>query len=181
MKAGNSLIVIENNEINTYILDDKKVWEVGRASKDNHPDIELHSLTASRRHGKFQNESGEWFYKDYNGKNGTVYNKKHLEPRANGRVKPVMLNDGDVFVFGGGDTEIINSKTIWALYLTNEFDYSWSTVDSKGYSNIKFITRDGSTSLYNPQKGAFVKKEDGLAIYMGDVTYVAGNIEAVIS
>ncbi|MCR5303208.1 MAG: FHA domain-containing protein, partial [Lachnospiraceae bacterium] len=76
-EKGNSLIVIESGSQTTYYLDDRRVWNVGRASKDNVPDIRLHSTTASRKHGKFENIDGIWFYLDSNGKNGTVYNGKH--------------------------------------------------------------------------------------------------------
>lgn len=109
-KKGNNLIIIENGQLTSYMLDDKNVWEVGRPSKENIPDIKLHSATVSRRHGKFQNLDGEWFYLDYNGKNGTVYNQKHIRPGINGRVRPVMLEDGDLFVFGGGEKQVLNYR-----------------------------------------------------------------------
>ena len=102
-KNGNSLIIIEKGQLTAYTLDDRNVWEIGRPSKGNIPDIKLHSTTVSRKHGKFQNMDGVWFYVDYNGKNGTVYNQKHINPGINGRMKPVMLYDGDILVFGGGD------------------------------------------------------------------------------
>ena len=92
-KKENNLIIIENGQLTSYMLDNKNVWEVGRPSKENIPDIKLHSATVSRRHGKFQKLDGEWFYLDYNGKNGTVYNQKHIKPGINGRVRPVMLKD----------------------------------------------------------------------------------------
>ena len=67
-----NLIVIENGQINTYMLDDKLLWRIGRVSKNNEVDIKLYSATLSRRHGSIQNQDGFWFYLDYNGKNGTV-------------------------------------------------------------------------------------------------------------
>ena len=69
----NTLIVIENGQLTSYDLDNRLIWEVGRPSKDNLPDIKLHSLTVSRKHGRFQNIDGMWFYLDKNGKNGTVW------------------------------------------------------------------------------------------------------------
>ena len=126
-KKENNLIIIENGQLTSYMLDNKNVWEVGRPSKENIPDIKLHSATVSRRHGKFQNLDGEWFYLDYNGKNGTVYNQKHIKPGINGRVRPVMLKDGDLFVFGGGEQQVLNYKTILGLFLNS---LKWSTVYS---------------------------------------------------
>ena len=54
-KIENNLILIENGQIFSYVLDNKNSWEIGRPSKDNIPDIKLHSATVSRKHGKFQN------------------------------------------------------------------------------------------------------------------------------
>ena len=38
------------------------------------------SIPKSRKHGRFENMDGIWFYLDNNGKNGTVYNDKHIDP-----------------------------------------------------------------------------------------------------
>lgn len=178
-RKANNLILIENGQIFSYSLDDKNSWEVGRPSKDNIPDIKLHSSTVSRKHGKFQNMDGVWFYLDHKGKNGTVYNHKHLAAGLNGRIKPVMLNDGDTFVFGGGEEEVINCKTIWALYVTKAFDEDWRVVDSKGYGKLQFISAEGSTLMDAPEKGFVIEKETGIAIYMGDLTYLIGDIEVI--
>lgn len=178
-KKGNNLIIIEDGHITSYSLDDKNIWELGRPSEDNRPDIKLRSTTVSRKHGKFQNMDGVWFYIDYNGKNGTVYNKKHINPGLNGKIKPVMLEDGDIFVFGGGEKEIINYKTIFGLYITTEFNESWRVVDSKGYNQIKLVYNDKVTMLNQPEKGTVIEKEDGVAIYMGDLTYLIGKMEMI--
>ncbi len=178
-KKANNLVLIENGQIFSYSLDDKISWEVGRPSKDNIPDIKLHSATVSRKHGKFQNMDGVWFYLDYKGKNGTVYNHKHLVAGLNGRIKPVMLNDGDTFVFGGGEEEVINCKTIWALFVTRSFDKNWRVVDSKGYKKLQFVFGEGSTLMDAPEKGFVIEKETGIAIYMGDLTYLIGDVEVI--
>ena len=81
----NHLIVIENGKLQNYPLDNKLLWEIGRPSKENHPDIRMYSATVSRKHGKFVNRDGCWFYVDGYGKNGTVYNGKHIE------TDPVVL------------------------------------------------------------------------------------------
>lgn len=178
-RNGNNLILIENGQIISYALDDKNVWEIGRPSKNNIPDIKLHSATVSRKHGKFQNMDGVWFYIDHNGKNGTVYNHKHLRAGINGRIKPVMLNDGDTFVFGGGEEEVINCKTIWGLFVTKTFEGDWRIVDSKGYEHLLFSSGDRTTSINNPENGFVVERDNGIAIYMGDLTYAIGDMEVV--
>lgn len=176
-KKGNYLVIIENGKIISYELDNRNIWNLGRPSPNNDPDIKLHTATVSRKHGKFQNMDGIWFYLDYGGKNGTVYNHKHIEPGLKGNVKPILLEDGDVFVFGGGDKEVINCKTVFGLFLTRGFDERWRVVDSKDYSKIEFISESGTTTLDHPDKGTVIEKNDGVAIYMGSLTYVIGNME----
>ena len=175
-KKENNLIVIENGQIRSYLLDDKLVWDVGRASKDNMPDIRLHSITVSRQHGRFQNIDGMWFYLDKNGKNGTVYNGKHITAGIRGRIKPITLNDGDILIFGGGEQPVINSRTIWAMFSEYSFDDRWRVEDTKGLVRLSFSDGSSMTRLDRPKKGTVIKKEDGMAIYMGDVTYLAGDI-----
>lgn len=175
-RKGNNLILIENGQLTKYTLDDRNIWEVGRPSRDNVPDIKLHSSTVSRKHGKFQNMDGIWFYLDYYGKNGTFYNHKHIDKGVRGRVKPLMLKDGDIFVFGGGEEEVINGKTIWGLFTEKDFAESWRVVDSKGYSHISFLSGDNETTLFEPDKGTVIEKDGGIAIYMGDLTYMIGDM-----
>lgn len=90
----NNLIVIENGQLNIYLLDNQVVWEIGRMSKEHTPDIPMHATTISRRHGRFQNMDGIWFYMDENPKNGTIRNWKKLSSGLHGRVKPVMVSPG---------------------------------------------------------------------------------------
>lgn len=167
-KRANNFIVIEHERLTVYPLDDKNVWEIGRVSKENHPDIILHAATVSRRHGRFQNVDGVWFYLDYNGKNGTVYNQRHITSGLSGRVKPVALKDGDVFVFGAA---------VWGLYITRDFEESWRIADSSEYAQIQLMTEGGITILNRQDKGAVIEKDKGIAIYMGDFTYLIGDVE----
>ncbi len=172
----NNLIIIEKGQLTSYSLDNKTAWEIGRPSKDNAPDIQLHSTTVSRKHGKLQNMDGVWFYLDYNGKNGTVYNHKHIETGLNGRIKPIMLKNGDIFVFGGGLEEIINHKTIWGMFSEKGFDDTWRIVDTKGINKLCFCLPEKNTVLSEPLKGTVIDDDAGIAIYMGDLTYLIGDI-----
>lgn len=178
-RKNNNLIVIENGQISTYLLDDKLQWTVGRISKENHPDIKLHSLTVSRSHGIFRNVDGVWFYVDGNGKNGTVYNKSRIRLGKNGKINPIMIKDGDIFVFGGGEEEIINSKTIWAMFTEKEIDTLWRVVDTKGLDEVVFHSGRREMAYHKPDKGTVINMENGIAIYMGDITYLSGEIEIV--
>ena len=172
----NQLIVIENGQLETYTLDDRLVWEVGRASKDNMPDIRLYSETVSRKHGKFQNVDGVWFYMDYYGKNGTVCRGKHMTAGVGGRSKPVMLKDGDVFIFGGGEEAVINHKTVWAMYVAHGSEEKWRVVDTKGAALFDFSDGENVSKLGSLEKGTVINMEHGMAIYMGDITYLTGDM-----
>lgn len=178
-KTFNNLIVIENGKLNTYLLDNKPVWEVGRASKDTNPDILCHTSTVSRKHGRFENMDGIWFYLDNNGKNGTVYNDKHIDPGRNGRIKPVMLSDGDVLIFGGGRETAINSRTIWSMFSTHYYSENWSVVETKGCKMIGLSDGEHVTRCKNPVKGTVIEQDQGMAIYMGDITYLLGDAKLI--
>ncbi len=178
-RKGNNLVLIENGQITSYELDDKNVWEIGRVSKDNIPDIRLHSTTVSRKHGRFQNMDGVWFYLDHNGKNGTVYNHKHLEAGLKGRIKAVMLNNGDTFVFGGGTEETINCKTIWGMYITRVFDERWRVANIKGHEHVRVISGGNAINIDMPEKGFVINNDDGIAIFMGNITFMIGDMEVV--
>lgn len=175
-KRENCLVVIENGQIKTYCLDNKLVWEIGRRTTDNDPDIKLHVLTVSRKHGLFRNINGNWFYMDNKGKNGTIHNDKQIRSGINGRIRPVPLQNGDVLIFGGGEKPIINPRTVWSVFVTTAPDEDWRVVDTKGYSRIDCHDGDDTTSLECPKKGTVIDKENGMAIYMGDVTYLTGSI-----
>jgi hypothetical protein len=120
-----------------------------------------------------------WFYLDGNGKNGTVYNNKHISAGINGRIKPIMLNDGDVFIFGGGEEAVINYKTIWAMFEANGRDERWRVVDTKGMSSLSFSCGDDIVKYECPAKGTVVKNNNGTAIYMGDLTYLSGDMSII--
>lgn len=80
----NHLIVIENGKLQNYPLDNKLLWEIGRPSKENHPDIRMYSATVSRKHGKFVNRDGCWFYVDGYGKTERYTTVNTLRPAGAG-------------------------------------------------------------------------------------------------
>lgn len=175
-KKENTLIIIENGLLTSYVLDNKTSWEVGRPSKENEPDIKLYSSTISRKHGMFQNMDGFWFYVDYYGKNGTVYNGRHLDPGVNGETDPIMLEDGDRFVFGGGKTACFNAKTVFGLFLEYDCGSDWRIMDVQRYDRLVFTMDAEELALEKPKKGTVVKREQGIAICMGNLIYLQGDI-----
>ena len=120
-----------------------------------------------------------WFYLDNNGKNGTVYNGKHITAGIRGRIKPITMKNGDILIFGGGEEASINCKTIWAMFSERSFSESWRVEDTKDLEKVAFADGDNITKLEKPEKGTVVEKEDGIAIYMGDITYLVGDISVV--
>lgn len=173
---GNSLVVIENGQLNIYCLDDKVKWEVGRPSNENIPDIKLHSTTVSRQHGCFKNTNGYWYYIDGLGKNGTVYKGKRIMPGLSGKAKPIGLNNGDVLIFGGGEEPVINSKTVWVLFVEKALEEKWRVEETKYLKRVIFTDGERTEEYVSPAKGTVVELENGIAIYMGNITYLIGNI-----
>ena len=115
---GNFLIVIENNTVKHYVLDDRLLWHIGRENPGDVSGICVHGKRVSRCHGRLQNMDGVWFYLDDGGNNGTTINGKCVSEGA-GHVNPVLLNDGDEFVFGRGPEGVRNEETVWAKYTTS--------------------------------------------------------------
>ena len=111
---------------------------------------------------------GIWFYLDNNSKNGTVYNDRHVDAGRNGRIKPIMLSDGDVLIFGGGKNPAINCRTIWCMYSTRYFSEQWQVVDTKGYTILDVSDGEDIIRYDSPAKGTVMGKNRGIVIYMGD-------------
>lgn len=175
----NRLIVIENGRLSIYSLDDRLTWELGRPTDNNHPDIELLSSTVSRRHGKFQNTDGYWFYVDYNGKNGTLYNGRQITTGIGRQRKPVLLSNGDVLIFGGAEGATMNCKTIWARFTDRPYEEKWKVVDTQEYESITLTDGTDRICVDHLYKGMVIEEKDGFGIYMGDLTYLIGDIRIV--
>lgn len=175
-KIANTLIVIERGLLTTYSLDDRKSWTVGRVSGTNQPDIALNTPTVSRHHGQFRKMNGIWFYLDHNGKNGTVYNSRHLEPGIKGREKPVILSEGDILIFGGGKEAVVHRKTVWSMFVARVFDGGFKRLDTGSFSSIEIRDGEDVTRYTDPDKGTAVIKKNGVAIYMGGYAYISGDL-----
>ena len=166
------LIIIEQGELKVYHLDDKAVWEIGRASKESSPDIELFTPTISRPHGSFKNKGGLWIYSDYCKLNGTTYNGTYLTETNNHK----LLEDGYVLIFGGHGRAVINSQTVWGLYLKRQINEEYCVKDTSKARILRFTDGVTITKFVRPEKGTVVDKGTGLAIYMGELTYLIGDI-----
>jgi len=171
------LIVIEGDELRTYRLSEKDKWEIGRISKTTVPDIAFSSHSVSRKQGYLQFIDGFWFYIDYYGKNGTVYNTKRLKPGIGSTKKPVCLEDQDTLIFGCGASSSRRTVKNWAFYSMFDPEEGWrNVVTEKCHGNLR--VQDGCMlkTFSGIRRGTFIRLDNGLLIYMDDITYLAGNI-----
>ena len=177
----NFFTVIEGNDIETYNLDDKAKWSIGRPSKGNVPDIKLHSITVSRKHGLLYNSDGLWMYRDGYGKNGTIYNEVKVKKtinRAGDEIEdPIILDNGDTFIFGGADVPVLDSKTVFALYTDDIKKPDWRTIDTANMDKLTFVNGTEEKVLNDSKKGDVLRIKNSIAIYMGDVTYITGDMQ----
>lgn len=181
-KRENSLIVIEGGSLQVYPLDEKLTWSIGRSGKGRVPDIRLHALTISRDHGELSSSSGEWLYLDHRSLNGTIHNGKQMLPERGNRIRPVMLEDGDILVFGSGKSAVICSQTAFAVFSKYTYgDGNWRVADTKGAVHLKFSGNGSCLEFDRPKKGQLFRAEDGMAIYMGDITYLFGTVSVKAS
>ena len=65
------------------------------------------------------------------------------------------------------------------MFVTKSLDGDWRVVDSKGYEKLQIISGEGSITMNVPAKGFVMERETGIAIYMGDLTYLIGDIEVI--
>lgn len=188
-RIKNNFIVIDNGRLSMYALDDKPIWKVGRPTNENKPDIKMYADTISREHGVIENIEGSWFYKDKRSANGTVLIRidsaeklKRANDRAsrnapkNCRGRRIDMRDGDIFIFGGGNSPI-DGKTVWAMYVAGIIDVNWKVVKTENAERLEFEDGNVKERYIRPDVGTVVRMSHGLAIYMGDITYVSGDIE----
>lgn len=170
--GGNRLVVIQKDELSVYRLDDKKVWSVGRGASNCKPDIALKSPTISRPHGTFENIDGIWVYTDEHSLNGSAYNGSPMtEP---GDCK--FPEDGDVFVFGGGEKALVNEWTVFALFLCRELSEDYCVEDTSKDEVLVFVGDEEERKFVRPEKGTVADFGTGIGIYMGERTYLLGNV-----
>ena len=174
---SNSLVIISNGQFQLCNLDQKPVWELGRIAANNIPDIAVNCPTVSRMHGKFHVMNGYWFYVDNTGTNGTVYNGKKVRNGYGGRKKPVMLEHGDVLVLGGSSEKFALENTVYILYTNTPWVGNWRVCNTPGLRSIRVATNSEQFVVSQLKLGQVIDTSEGLAIYMGDVTYVSGNVQ----
>lgn len=168
-KRQHQLLLVNNNDILVYHLDEKKEWTIGRESRSAAPDIALQSSTISRSHGKFSVEDGIWFYSD-NSKNGTIYKGNLLTKGLGGRTKPVMLENGDTLVF--------EPEAVWAFYVNTSIDSSnWKMTDLQSDKEYWFNCNGEKSVIENSLAGKVYTGEEGILVTAGDRVYSTEGIQ----
>lgn len=179
MSNHHYFVVIEGEYIRSYALDDRSEWRIGRPTIDNTPDIPLHTPTISRHHGRLRrNRRGYWLYVDEFGKNGTLYNNEPVVRDLRGKCAPMMLEDKDVFLFGSAGENVLTGRTVYAMFTDCPNADSWSVRDTKGCRRLIVDDGESKDRIDRPLKGQIIRKDKGIAIYMGNTTYVAGEVDA---
>lgn len=172
---GNFFIVVENDTVKHYVLDDRLLWHIGRMHWEDGSGICVHGKFVSRCHGRLQNMDGVWFYLDDGATNGTTINGKYIT-EGEGHVNPILLNDGDEFVFGGGRNGIRNKDTVWARYTTSLPEKEWRAMYAKGFEGFTIAEGDKVEEKPAPGNGVIAQGESGVAINAGPFVFVNGNI-----
>lgn len=174
MNKESYFVVIQGGHIESYALNDRAEWRIGRPTAENHPEIPLLVPTISRQHGVLKYDNG-WRYRDGGGKNGTLYNERPLEKR-HGRMKSFEIKDNDKFLFGSAGERVINSNTVFALYTECAAAGCWKSEDTAGYRRIVLNNGVRQYRFDRPTKGTVLTVGNEIAIYMGDITFLTGNL-----
>lgn len=98
-----AIIVVDNHEIRFQSLTGHTYWSVGRETASNLPDIVLSSPIAGRKQGAFAYIGEEWFWIEGEGRNGTYYNGEKIVVGRRGRIRPRILENGDILQIDSPD------------------------------------------------------------------------------
>lgn len=139
--AHTNLVVLERGTISYYDLESKPRWLMGRATSSNIPDIPLSSPIASRIHGEFVMIDNQWFYFDLKSRNGTLHNGTKIRSGMNGRIRPIMLENGDILQIDRSKTDRTDPRGIWMLFSTESISGEWRYYSLVGKSSVS-IGRD---------------------------------------
>ena len=176
-KKENTLLVIENGLTTLYSLDNRLEWNLGRTSTGNSPQVPLHLPTVSRKHGRFVNIDGYWFFFNESDERRTTYNGQYVKKAYAGRKRPIMLRDMDCLVYGSTLDDLESVNNVVSFYFEKTYEGGWKTVDTKGKKRFA-ISCDGISEEYqNPMCGILLDSMNGRVIYMGDYSYVTGDVE----
>lgn len=131
-----NLVVLEQGSIRCYNMESRSRWTVGRTTARNAPDIPLTSPIASRTHGEFVMIDEQWFYCDLGSRNGTLHNGVRIRPGLNRRVRPVMLENGDILRIDRSEAGGTDPRGVWMLFSNESISGEWRYYSFVGRSTI---------------------------------------------
>lgn len=132
-----NLVVLEQGTVRCYGLDSRNRWTLGRVTKQNTPDIPITSPIASRKHGEFIMIDGQWFYCDQGSLNGTLYNGAKIQSGLNRRVRPIMLENGDILRIDRNEANKTDPRGVWMLFSTKSISGQWRYYPFAGKSSVR--------------------------------------------
>lgn len=128
MLARAQLIILEDGQIQSYSLNQKKEWTFGRFNREYRPNITMHSEIVSRRHAMFFKSNDEWYYQEEGSLNGTWYNGRKLQVEPDGNYRPVRLKNGDVLRIDSSNLDRPDENGVWMLFSTEVTNDNWNIV-----------------------------------------------------
>lgn len=159
-----ALVVLEDGQVQTYLLKEKPIWNIGRISsaRPQKPDICFWSLLVSREHGWLQEIEGQWFYIDNpRNKNGTFFNGCKLSRPLSGMKQPVPLEHGDILRIEGSQP---SSQDILMLFLDPVIEGTLQT----------FVLNDRDIRIGSASPCELVVHGQGLEAVHGKLTRING-------
>ena len=173
-----NLVVLEQGRIRCYGMDSKARWTMGRVAAGNTPDIPLTSRIVSRMHGEFILIDGQWFYCDLGSRNGTLHNGVKIRSGLNKRVRPVILENGDILRIDRSEVSRSDPRGVWMLFSTESICGEWNYYSFVGKSSVS-IGRDAAQCdlvqplVYVSSMHAKITLRDG-NYYVSDCNSTAG-------
>lgn len=165
-----TLVVLEQGVIRCYGLDEAVRWSLGRETMDNKPDIPLKSSVASRRHGELILIDGQWFYCDQGSLNGTLYNGKKIKSGINGRVRPIMLKNGDVLRIDRSTANPSDPRGVWMLFSTEKISGEWVYFPLTNRSTVTIGRDESLCGLVQPMP--YISAQHARLVIRGGSCYV---------
>lgn len=111
---------------------------LGRMGDENEADIQVPSYMVSRRHGEFEMEGGQCYYRDLGSSNGTWINEEFCNDRR-------LLEEGDVFSFRPRREPEKKAFCMAVSVCPENYTYHWQKTDLHGGIKevIDFESPDG--------------------------------------
>ena len=125
MRSSDSitLLLLEEQQLKAYHFKGKNRIMYGRKTLDSKPDVPSNSAAVGREHGLFMRINDTWFYCDRGSINGSYINRKKVKTGINGRMAPIILEDGAAVKVTRKENAF--SPESMLLFMTGEEEQQW--------------------------------------------------------